>query len=224
MTERAVAKRLLFALAVAAVGCGHPEQRVVDQYFSALNQGDNQTLSSFAAVKFDQKVDKWEIIEVRPEQTAPAQLADLHSRLEAAEAAVAKNKKDAQTYSLDNYSQIQEVQAIKKKNGKIPRRLEEVAATWDKYNEGNREHKKAAAQAKAAYEAEKRYVALSVSGVDIDEAHTIPAELITKEVDLALTIGGQEQRHRMTLRKYNLSVETGRRVLSRWMIFALEAI
>ena len=36
------------ALGLTLVGCGHPEQRVVDQYFGAVNQKDNQTLSSFA--------------------------------------------------------------------------------------------------------------------------------------------------------------------------------
>ena len=58
MRERKAALRGVFVVVAAAVvvACGHAEQRVVDQYFGAVNQGDDQTLASFAAVKFDKKV------------------------------------------------------------------------------------------------------------------------------------------------------------------------
>ena len=36
------------ALAAGVVACGHPEQRIVDRYFNAVRQKDNQTLQSFA--------------------------------------------------------------------------------------------------------------------------------------------------------------------------------
>ena len=48
-------------MAAAVTACGHPDQRVVDQYFNALRQGDTQTLTSFALVQLDQKVDSWKI-------------------------------------------------------------------------------------------------------------------------------------------------------------------
>ena len=44
----------------------HPEKRVVDQYFNAVNAKDNQTLSSFAAVTFDKKVERWKIKSATP--------------------------------------------------------------------------------------------------------------------------------------------------------------
>jgi len=59
---------------VATVACGHAEQRVVDQYFNAVNAQDTQTLSSFAAVKFDKKVQRWSIVQVQPETRGPAPL------------------------------------------------------------------------------------------------------------------------------------------------------
>ncbi len=65
-------KRGALLMALAVVACGHPEKRVVDQYFNAVNAQDNQTLSSFAAVKFDKKVDRWSIVSVSPETKAPA--------------------------------------------------------------------------------------------------------------------------------------------------------
>ena len=52
---------LAAVVALAGVACGHPEKSVVDQYFNAVNAKDTQTLSSFAAVTFDKKVDRWAI-------------------------------------------------------------------------------------------------------------------------------------------------------------------
>src|SRR4029453_14842180 len=74
MRDRA-ALRMVPILALAAA-CGHPEQKVVSQYFGAVNSKDEQTLSSFAVVGFDQKVDSWTITEVRPETRQPAPLPE----------------------------------------------------------------------------------------------------------------------------------------------------
>jgi tetratricopeptide (TPR) repeat protein len=49
-------------------------QRVVDQYFNALRQGDTQTLTSFSLVQLDQKVDSWKITGSTP--------ANLYSEIE----------------------------------------------------------------------------------------------------------------------------------------------
>ena len=70
-------------LAAVAVACGHPDQRVVDQYFGALRQGDTQTLTSFARVQFDQKVDDWKIVASQPESQAPAPLPELLKKVQA---------------------------------------------------------------------------------------------------------------------------------------------
>ena len=48
-------------LALAAAACGQPEKAVVDNYFNAVNAKDNQTLTSFAAVSFDEPVQSWKI-------------------------------------------------------------------------------------------------------------------------------------------------------------------
>ena len=49
---RSVIRHLLVltGLGLALAACGHRDQRLVDQYFNAVNSKDNQTLGSFAAV------------------------------------------------------------------------------------------------------------------------------------------------------------------------------
>ena len=82
-------------LALLGAACGHPEKSVVDQYFNAVNAKDTQTLSSFAAVTFDKKVDRWTIKQTISEDKKPAPLPDLVQKAKEADAAVAANKKAA---------------------------------------------------------------------------------------------------------------------------------
>src|SRR6185503_2943977 len=104
MRDRGAA--LALALGLTLVGCGHPEKKVVEQYFGAVNQKDNQTLSSFAAVGFDQKVDNWSISNVSPERRQPAPLSELVKKRNDAEAAVGENNKVAKAYQLDHLDAV----------------------------------------------------------------------------------------------------------------------
>ena len=70
--------------------------------------------------------------------------------------------------------------------------------------------------AKAAVEKEKRNVALSVG--QLEDIETLPGEVIQKDVDLTLTIGGQVKPYVMTLRKYELTGGSGPRMISRWVV------
>ena len=73
---------LPLVLALSALGCqSHPEKGVVDQYFNAVNSKDSQTLSSFAAVSFDKKVDRWSIKDTLDEQKSDAPLPALSQKV-----------------------------------------------------------------------------------------------------------------------------------------------
>jgi hypothetical protein len=92
---------LLVILGLAAA-CGSPEQRVIENYFRAVNAGDNQTLTSFAAVAFPNKVQKWRIVSAQPATTNAAQLPELQKKVAEAQAAVDANKKEYSNYYLDH--------------------------------------------------------------------------------------------------------------------------
>lgn len=220
MRDRGAARRACLLLAVTLVGCGHPEQKVVDQYFVAVNQKDNQTISSFAVVGFEHKVDNWSITQVSPENRQPAPLAELVKAREAADAAVSDNKKAASAYALDHIAEVDQVREAHKKGQTVPAKLAGVAAAWDKFNQQDRDLKKALAEAKDAVEKEKRNVVLSVG--QLDDLESLTGEMITKDVDLKLTVGGEAKDYVMTLRKYEMSSgEKGPRVVSRWVIYNL---
>ena len=92
MRERTTALAVALGLAVAAMACGGGESGVVNRYFNALNANDTSTLSSFAAVRFDKKVDAWKIVSVGPETKGPATLPDLVAKHQELASALAENR------------------------------------------------------------------------------------------------------------------------------------
>ncbi len=190
----------LALLALAA--CGHRDQRLVDQYFNAVNAKDNQTLGSFAAVGFDKKVDRWRIATESEEEKAPIPLTDLVAKQKELDKAVAENKKAATAYSMDHYAEVTQVRDARAAGKPVPAKLSGVASEWDKYNQKDRDLKKQLADANAAVEREKRNLERSLGPTENTEGLT--GDLLTKRLDLVLTINGQEQPYVMTLRKYDI--------------------
>ncbi len=223
MTERRAAHVVVaLALAVAAGACSHPEQSVVDQYFTALNANDTQTLSNFAVVSLDTKgkrVDSWTIKGSTNEENVPAPLEALAKAAKDAEAKVADNKKEAQRYNNDHFTEIDQVKELLRKNAKIPANLKPHADKWEEFNKNDREGKKAAAIAKDALEKEKRLVALSVGTTEGLESMT--GKMITKTLDVSATIAGEAKDYALVLRKYELTGGSGR-TLSRWVIYEVK--
>jgi hypothetical protein len=224
MREHRAALGLALGLALVGFACGHPEQKVLDQYFGALNAQDTQTLSAFAVVSLDTKgkrVDKWTIVGSTEEAREPAPLPELVRKLKEADAAVTENKKAANAFALDNLSEVDQVRELTKKGAPIPTKLKATAEKWEDFNAKDRELKKALAETKEAVEREKRNVTLSLGTQDNIEDMT--GEMVTKSLDLALSIGGEVQNHTVTLRKYDMSAgQTAPRTVNRWVIYSIQ--
>ena len=193
---------VLAGLGLAASACGHKDQRLVDQYFNAVNAKDNQTLSSFAAVGFDKKVDKWRIVKENDEEKTAMPLPDLMNKQKELEKAVADNKKAATAYTMDHYAEVEQVREARKANKPVPGKLSAVAAEWDKYNQKDRDLKKTLADANAALEREKRNAQRSL-GNAVENVESLTGDVVQKQLDLVLTIDGQEKPYTMIIRKYD---------------------
>ena len=221
MSHRAVRLLAVITLSGAAAACSGPEQQVVDNYFNAVKAQDNGTLSSFAAVTFNEPVESWKVLGSRDEPAAPATLPQLATKLRSLETEQAANKKTAQTYFNQHYGDIDKVKELKKKNGAVPAALAAVNGEWDKFNEKDRDLKKQVAAAKADLEKEKRAVRLSVG--EVDGVEDLPGEVQTKVVDVEVVSKGQAKPYTMTLRRYELKREGGPRTNSRWVVQDLKA-
>ncbi|HEU0093527.1 MAG TPA: hypothetical protein VFS78_15550 [Vicinamibacteria bacterium] len=211
---------LAAVVALAGVACGHPEKSVVDQYFNAVNAKDTQTLSSFAAVTFDKKVDRWAIKKTISEDKKAAPLPDLVQKAKDADAAVAANKKAASAWSLDRFNDIEAVREARKNNKPVSAKLTEVATKWDDFNTKDRDGKKTVAVSKDAVEKEKRSMARSIG--DVEDVESLKGDVNEKQIEVDLTIAGQQQPYVMTLRKYDVKRDNGQTVRGRWVIQNLQ--
>ena len=214
-------RRAAVAAVLAALGIAcqrHPEKSVVDQYFNAVRAGDTQTLASFAAVSFDQKVERWEIKSTGDEQKSDAPLPTLVQKVKDLEAELAANTRAARAYNNETWQQLDQVKALKA-GAAVPAALAPVKAKWDEFNQKDRDLKKAVANAKEAVEKEKRSVVRSVG--QVDEIETLKGEMKEKKIDLDLTLAGQVKPYVMTVRKYEMKREGGPRVQSRWVVQTL---
>ena len=215
MRHRGRVPLAILALGAAVACSSHPEKSVVDSYFNAVNAGDNQTLSSFATVNFDKKVQRWTIKKTVEETKTPFTLPDLANKVTENEKAIADNTKAARAYNDDHYKELTDIKALKK-GAPVPPKLQPIAADWEAFNKKDRELKKALAEAKDALEKEKRMVALSLGAADDVEGLT--GEVVNKKILLGLTMDGQERDYVMNLRKYDVK-GVGKR--ARWMIQSL---
>jgi hypothetical protein len=208
-------------LAIAGLACGGAEKNVVNQYFTALRADDQNTLTSFAMVAFDQKVDDYKMVSVGPETKTPVTLPDLVKKAAELDAEQKANEKEYRAWGNDLavYPKLDKMREIRSKGGKMESSLQPIAEKFDAFQEKDRELKKALAEAKAAVEREKRNVALSVG--QQEDIETLTGEVLSKDIDLNLTIGGEVKPYVMTLRKYELTGGTGPRMVSRWVVQSL---
>jgi hypothetical protein len=221
MRQRAMAMAGALGLAVVAFACSSPESNVVNQYFTALRANDTNTLTSFAVVAFDQKVDDWKVVKVSPETRTPVTLPDLVKQQKDLEAELAANTREARTWGNDLavYPKLDQVRELDKAGKKIPVSLQPILEKWTAFNDKDRELKKAVAEAKAAVNKEKRNTQLSVGTQWEDAIESMKGEVVSKDVDVNLTIGGQAKPYTIVLHKYELQNDGGGpRMVSRWVV------
>jgi hypothetical protein len=207
-------------VAALAVACSGPEHFVIEKYFQAVNAKDNDTLTSFALVGFDKKVDKFEIKRVVSETKDAAPLAELVKKQKAIEGEINTNKRAYSTYNLDHTVEVTEVRALKKSGDPIPAKLAGVAADWDRFTDKEKDLKKQLSDAKALVDKEKKAMSVSVGGAD--DMDGLQGDVLTKQVELSLVIGGQPQPYVMTLKKYDVKNANGSHPTSRWIVSGLQ--
>jgi hypothetical protein len=222
MRERGAALATAVGLLGISLACSSAESKVVDQYFTALRANDQNTLTSFATVAFDQKVDDWKIVGEGPEVKAPAALPELVKKQKELQAELDSHTKEARAWANDIkiYPDLDKVRTAQSKGEKIPPALKPIADKWDALQAEDRRLKKALAEAKGAVEREKRNVTMSIG--EVADAESLTGEVISRDIDLNLTIGGAAKPYTMTMRRYDLKGGAGGgRMMSRWVIHSL---
>jgi len=205
------------ALSVFAAACGSQEGQVIENFFRAVQAKDTQTVASFSMVQFDQPVKSWKVKSVGEEQRTPAPLPGMATALKAADEAVAQNKKDAGAYFNAHPLEVDKVKPQVERGAPVPPALQQTANDWKKFNDADKDLKAKAADAKQAYEREKRLVAMSTGQAAI--ADTLAGDLVTKVATVEVESGGDVKTYAIQLRKYDVAPGgQGAKVMSRWLI------
>jgi hypothetical protein len=207
------------AVAVAAftIACGNQETQVIENFFRAVKAKDNQTVTSFSMVQFDQEVKSWKVKNVGDEQRTPAPLGSLASALKTADEAAAQNKKDAGAYFNAHPLEVDKVKPLVESGGAIPKNLQKTAEDWKRFNDADKDLKAKAAAAKQAYEREKRLVTMSTG--QAGEADTLVGDLLVKTATVEVEAGGDVKTYAIQLRKYDVApAGQTTKVMSRWLI------
>jgi len=208
------------AFAAFTIACGNQETQVIENFFRAVQAKDNQTVSSFAVVQFDQEVKSWKVKSVGEEQRSPAPLAGLAKALKDADEAAAQNKKDASAYFNAHPLEVDKVKPLVEGGGKIPANLQKTADDWKKFTDTDKELKEKAANAKQAYEREKRLVTMSTNSSG--DADALVGDVVTKTATVEIESGGDVKPYAIQLRKYDVAPGgQGAKVMSRWLIFSI---
>ncbi len=208
------------AFAALTIACGNQETQVIENFFRAVQAKDNQTVSSFAVVQFDQEVKSWKVKSVGEEERGPAPLATLAKALKDADEAAAQNKKDASAYFNAHPLEVDKVKPLVESGGKVPANLQKTADDWKRFSETDRDLKEKAANAKQAYEREKRLVTMSTGSAG--SADSLAGDLISKTAIVEVESGGDVKPYAIQLRKYDVApAGQTAKVMSRWLIYSI---
>ena len=205
------------AIAALTVACGNQETQVIENFFRAVQAKDNQTVSSFSLVEFEGAVKSWKVKSIGEEERVPAPLARLAEELKAADEAAAQNKKDAGAYFNAHPLEVDKVKPLVENNQPVPAALKATADDWRKFNDADKELKARAADAKQAYDREKRLVTMSTG--QAGDADSLVGDLINKTAIVEVEVDGEVKTYAIQLRKYEVSPGgQGAKTMSRWLV------
>jgi len=208
------------ALAAVTIACGNQETQVIDSFFRATQANDSQTVSSFSIVPFEGEVKSWKVVSVGEEQRSPAPLAGLGKTLKDADEAVAQNKKEASAYFNAHPLEVDKVKPLVEAGKPVPANLKSTADDWTKFNDADQELKAKAAEAKSAYDREKRLVSMSTGQTsDLDG---LAGDLVLSNAVVEVETAAGAKQYKIELRKYDVAPGgQGNKVMSRWLIQAI---
>lgn len=205
------------AFAAVTIACGNQETTVINTFFGAVQQKDNGTIASFSMVQFDKPVKSWKVKSVGEEQKTPAPISSLAAALKAADEAVAQNKKEAGAYFNAHPLEVDKVKPLVEAGSSVPAALQKTADDWKKFNDADKENKTKAAEAKIAYDKEKRLVTMSTGASS--EVDKLMGDLVTKTALVEVESEGDVKTYAIQLRKYDVAPGgQGAKSNSRWLI------
>ena len=148
------------------------------------------------------------------------EVTNLLETLKDADEEAAQNKKDASAYFNAHPLEVDKVKPLVENGGKIPANLQKTADDWKRFSDTDHDLKEKAANAKQAYEREKRLVIMSVGSASNPDS--LSGDVITKTAMVDVESGGDVKSYAIQLRKYDVApAGQTAKVMSRWLIYTI---
>lgn len=217
-----IRRAVLGATLALFVACTGAEQQVVKTFLTAVQGGDETTLSNVSLVKFPGSVVSWEILEVGPESSEPFPLADVRKELAELEIKIEFQQERHANFLSDNAEKAAEYRRRLQKNPdyQFSGEMADFKAEMEARTEEGKE-----LDAKLE-DLRRRILGLQdAARLSLNTAvnQNFKGEVKGKIVRLKVNDGSQEKVFSLYLRRYELSdKERNLTPMSRWIITEIE--
>ncbi|MFQ5788964.1 MAG: hypothetical protein ACE5JI_00645 [Acidobacteriota bacterium] len=206
------------SVVVCLVACEGPEQSLLNRFFTAVQQGNEDAVAAMSLASFPGEVQSWEVVEVGAESSEAFRLAELRR-----EAADAKGDLDFQLeknalFLQDNQSTYDRYKARHDKDPdyEFKGKLAEFQEEWEKRLKQQRALERKAEETNEAAKKERQAARMSINQGVTD---SLSGDVVTKEVTVKVNDGSADKIYVFTLRRYKL-VDRERNItpMTRWII------
>jgi len=205
----------------------HPEQQLLQRYFSALQLNDNATLSTMALEPVAMETEDWEIISVGEEIVDSFKLPEMSRE----EARLKKELEDHVGVTLDARDAWDDAvyEGERARTGAAKRaaqnKAEELKVKYDEVLEEHKELQKNYNEAKADAAKEEEIATFSLGAGEMPTIRDFTGEVYKKEVDVKTEGQSGVKNYRVFLRRYILKDEAmGITHRGRWIIVKIQAL
>ncbi|MBN1222258.1 MAG: hypothetical protein JXB23_03360 [Candidatus Aminicenantes bacterium] len=226
-------RKLLSFLAIVLIlgllsSCSsHPDQQLLNRYFSALQLNDNTTLSTMALepVSIDSK--DWKIISASQEVVEPYKLAEMNKQ----ELDMKKQLEDHVGITLDARDAWDEAvfegdrARTRAAKQAAQRKADDLKVKYDEILEEHKELQRLYNEAKAEAAKEEEIATFSLGTGEMPTMRDFTGDTFKKEVDVKTEGDSGVKNYRFYLRRYILKDEvTGITHRGRWIIVKIESL
>jgi hypothetical protein len=235
MSRPRLSSTSLFAISLSALtlalaaGCSsHPEQPILNQFFTASRLRDNTSLNNITMVSFEPRtqgtVTTFDIVTVTPEQRKPLPLKALAQAHTADDAAFTKRKEE---YQNENLEAIQRVLKADREKTRLKGKDAEVQATWSKIVQDGVAVSRKVSEARRKLAGESSVVDVSINGgsnspVDLTK---YDGELVSKDVTISANVrlpSGETAQKTLVVTMQRAVLKGDRDITGRWIIAAIK--
>lgn len=210
----------VFLVLTLLFACGGGSERLIAQFFSAAEAGDEATLYAISRVEFPGVVESWEILETGQELTGPFQLPELRRKVSEAKRELDFFQQKEANFLNDNEESYQEYNALiaEESEKEFSGALAEFQQKYEELLGEGEKFAKAFEEANQEMEKEKSAASISMMGGTVTDK--FDGEVTAREVLARVTTQeAGEKTYVFSLRKYNLvNTQTTARARSRWII------